>query len=110
MSVEFEAGSVCESIGNYAFRNCTGLTSITVPDSVTSIDNYAFYGCTGLTSITIPESVTSIGNYAFYNCSALTDVYYGGSEEEWNNVTIATNNTPIQNATIHFLAEETPAA
>ncbi|MBQ7910297.1 MAG: leucine-rich repeat domain-containing protein, partial [Clostridia bacterium] len=110
VSVEFEAGSVCESIGNYAFRNCTGLTSITVPDSVTSIDNYAFYGCTGLTSITIPESVTSIGNYAFYNCSALTDVYYGGSEEEWNNVTIATNNTPIQNATIHFLAEETPAA
>ncbi|MBR2772164.1 MAG: leucine-rich repeat domain-containing protein, partial [Bacteroidales bacterium] len=62
------------SIGNYAFENCRGLTSITIPDSVTSIGNYAFVGCTGLASITIPDSVTSIGDFAFYDCNNLTEL------------------------------------
>ena len=67
------------SIGNYAFWVCTGLTSITIPDSVTSIGSYTFSGCTGLTSITIPDSVTSIGSYAFYNCTGLTGITIGNS-------------------------------
>ena len=62
------------SIGNSAFRDCTGLTSVTIPNSVTSIGNYAFYGCSSLTSMTIPNSVTSIGNYAFQYCSGLTSL------------------------------------
>ena len=62
------------SIGYYAFKGCTGLTSITIPNSVTSIGGFAFYGCTGLTSITIPNSVTSIGSSAFYDCSGLTSI------------------------------------
>ena len=49
------------------FSNCTGLTSVTIPNSVTSIGSNAFYGCTSLTSVTIPNSVTSIGESAFYN-------------------------------------------
>ena len=63
------------SIGNYAFRGCSGLSSVTIPNSVTSIGNYAFYNCTGLTSVTIPNSVTSIGNSAFYDCTGLWVVY-----------------------------------
>ncbi len=55
------------SIGSYAFRYCSGLTSVTIGNSVTNIGNYAFGGCYGLTSITIPNSVTSIGYNAFYN-------------------------------------------
>ena len=62
------------SIGDYAFSWCTGLTSITIPDSVTSIGELAFNGCTGLTSITIPEGVTSIGDYAFAYCRGLTSI------------------------------------
>lgn len=59
------------SIGNSAFRFCSGLTSISLPDNLTSIGNYAFYGCSGLTSITLLDSLTSIGNYAFKGCSGL---------------------------------------
>ncbi len=62
------------SIGEKAFHFCRGLTSITIPDSVTSIGWYAFYGCTSLTSATIGEGVTSIGYSAFANCSGLTSI------------------------------------
>ena len=62
------------SIGDYAFDGCSGLTSITIPDSVTSIGDYAFQGCSGLASVTIPDSVTNIGDSAFYGCSGLTSV------------------------------------
>ena len=64
------------SIGEYAFHESTGLTSVTIPNSVTSIGNYAFLNCTGLTSVTIPNSVTSIGNYAFSGCTGLTSPVY----------------------------------
>jgi hypothetical protein len=59
------------SIGNNAFRGCSGLQSMTIPNSVTSIGNSAFQGCSSLTSVTIGNSVTSIGNDAFYKCSGL---------------------------------------
>lgn len=62
------------SIGYEAFRGCTGLTSITIPNSVTSISDYAFRKCEGLTSIIVPYSVTSIGDYAFTGCSGLTNI------------------------------------
>ena len=61
------------SIGEYAFYKCSVLTSITIPNSVTSI-GAAFYNCYYLTSITIPNSVTSIGAGAFYNCYYLASI------------------------------------
>lgn len=62
------------SIGSYAFSNCVGLTSLTFPNSVTSIGSSAFSGCTGLTSLTLPNSVTSIDKYAFSGCTSLTSL------------------------------------
>ena len=62
------------SIGDDAFEYCSGLTAIEIPESVTNIGYYAFSGCSGLTSIAIPDSVTSIGNYAFQDCSGLTSI------------------------------------
>ena len=64
------------SIGDYAFKNCTSLTSIEIPNSATSIGNYVFLGCKGLTSITIPNSVTSVGWDIFDECSNLTSPIY----------------------------------
>ena len=62
------------TIGNYAFFDCSSLTSIAIPNSITSIGDYAFAGCNSLTSITIPNSVTSIGDRAFYACFSLTSI------------------------------------
>ena len=62
------------SLGKYCFADCRGLTSITIPSSVSSLDDLCFLGCTGLTSITIPSSVTSLGKYCFSNCSSLTSI------------------------------------
>ena len=61
-------------IGAYAFKNCSDLTSLTLPSSVTRIGDYAFYKCSGLTSLTLPSSVTSIGEFAFMYCSGLTSL------------------------------------
>ena len=76
-SCTFAEGSQLSSIGQYAFRNCSGLTSIDIPNSVTSIGEAAFSQCSGLTSISIPNSVTTIGNGAFYSCSGLTTCTIG---------------------------------
>lgn len=63
-----------DKIGDYAFYQCTGLKSLTIPDGVTSIGNYAFKECSGLTNITIPDGVTLIKNSAFEYCSSLTSL------------------------------------
>ena len=71
-AVTIPNGVTCINIET--FTNCTSLTSITIPSSVTSIGGNAFEGCASLTSITIPNSVTSIGDSAFYGCSSLTSI------------------------------------
>ena len=78
---------------------CYKLTSIDIPEGVTSIGDNAFYYCTGITSIDLPDSVTNIGAMAFYGCSSLTTVNYRGTEEQFNAITIGSSNTPFMNAT-----------
>lgn len=62
------------NIGNFAFANCSDLTSVTIPYSVIAINNSAFYGCSGLTSVIIPNSIKWIRERAFQGCSSLTSV------------------------------------
>ena len=78
-----------------AFSGCSGLTSVTIPDSVTSIGGDAFRGCSGLTSVTIPASVTTIYSGAFSGCSGLASIVV----EEGNSKYIAKNNCLIDKST-----------
>ena len=94
-------GSVT-SIGSSAFEYCTSLTSVTIPDGVTEIKEGTFDNCSGLTSVTIPVSVTSIDMVAFQECTSLKDVYYGGSESQWEQITIGEDNEALTGANIHY--------
>jgi hypothetical protein len=80
----------------------SGLMSITIPDGVISIGNSAFAGCSDLTSVTIPTSVTSIDDSAFDDCGSLQDVYYAGSEEDWEQISIGSYNTDLTDAAIYY--------
>ena len=71
-----------DKLGDYVFYGCSGLTSLTLPSSVTSIGRGAFYGCWKLTSLTIPSGVTSIGYSAFRGCSGLTNLTIPSSVTE----------------------------
>lgn len=62
------------SIGEYAFRDCSSLTSVTIPNSITSIKSFAFYGCSAIVNLTIPTSVREIGMGAFEGCSSLAQM------------------------------------
>ena len=73
------------SISSYSFYNCNSITSVIIPDSVTSIGKYTFYGCSSLTSIKIPKGVMSIGEWAFSGCSRLVIYCEAASKPSgWN--------------------------
>ena len=96
------------SIDDCAFEECSGMTSVTIGNNVTSIGSEAFRDCRRLTSVTIPESVTSIGWYAFSFCSSLTDVYC--LSEELPKIDFSVDysafygTTPVKSATLHVPA------
>jgi len=112
-SIGYAAFGYCESLAEIklpaniteidgeVFYGCISLTTISIPNGVTRISDHAFKGCTSLASIEIPVTVTSIGKQTFNNCNALTDVYYYGTKDEWNAITIGENNDAIANADIH---------
>lgn len=87
------------TIGSSAFSLCINLTSITLPEGLTEIGYGAFYGCQYLTDVTIPKSVTEIDG-GFTYCYRLENVYYAGTEEEWNAIRI--NDKYLLKAKIHF--------
>lgn len=91
------------NIGERAFYWDSGLTEIVIPEKVTTIGDYAFSCCMQLKSVTIPAGVTSIGDSAFDSCNALKTVYFGGTQEQWKNISIGINNDYLLNAEIIFL-------
>ena len=113
------------SISNYAFTRCIKLTDVLIPNSVTELATGAFEGCislknitipngitkiasklisscSSLTSITIPSSVVSIGLSAFDYCDELIDVYYMGTQEQWNEISIDSSKEILTTANIHY--------
>ena len=96
-------GDSVEEIGDEVFKNCTGLTSVTIPNSVKIIGERAFKDCTGLTSVTIGNSVRSIEDGAFEGCSKLLEVYCY-AETMPSAFRNAFDSTPMANATLHVPA------
>lgn len=105
-NISYEIPNSVSIIDDNAFRGCTGLTSVTIPNGVTSIDIFTFERCTSLTSVTIPNSVDFIDVSAFDLCPNLVDVYYTGTEEQWNAIFINAGNEYLKNATIHYSDHE----
>ncbi|MBQ8575300.1 MAG: leucine-rich repeat protein [Clostridia bacterium] len=85
-----------------AFGFNKNLTKISIPEGVTEITTEAFYECVNLTNVTIPNSITNINMYAFEGCNNLADVYYNGTQAQWNKINIKEGNDPLINATMHF--------
>lgn len=73
-----------------------------IKSAVTSLPTELFSGQSKLESVYIPETVTTIGASAFLNCNSLADVYFGGTQAQWNAITIGGNNTALSTATIHY--------
>ena len=95
-------GRAVTNIGDYAFFSCEVLTSVTIPDSVTKINLGAFFDCENLQSVIIPSSVTVIDNFAFSGCKNLTNVYYTGTQAQWNRISIGSSNSNLTGAAIHY--------
>ncbi len=90
----------------YLFRNCDNLTSVTIPDNVTTIGYRAFHDCDSLTSVTIGDSVTTIGSEAFYDCSGLTSVYIT-DVAAWCNISFGDySSNPLRYAKALYLNNE----
>ena len=118
-------------IGNFAFAYCSVLSSIKIPDSVTSIgyaafthcgllafveigngvtciDNWTFENCSSLTSIVIGGNVNLIKDKATVGCSSLKNIYYKGVQNEWNQITIDGANSYLTSATRYYYSESQP--
>ena len=92
---------VMDSVPQYMFSGCTGLTEVTIPDGVSSVGDSAFAGCTALTSVSLPDSVTAVYNNAFSGCTSLTQVRIGAKTDTIGARAFA--DCPIKN----FFAPET---
>lgn len=103
--LDIEIPSKVNHIGQNAF-GFTALQTVTVPSGVTLIDEITFQYCRKLTSITIPLSVGRIADFSFFGCDGLKDVYFKGTQAQWEQVEIGGSNDYLTSATIHFLGEE----
>ena len=104
--VYFPAGGLT-TIGSNAFYGCTQLTDIILPDGLTRIEMNVFNRCSALAEVTIPASVTEVRGFSFMGCTALTDVYYTGTQAQWDAVRIDTSyGNPFKNVTVHVDAEQ----
>lgn len=99
-----------KTIGYAAFDWCQALTSAIIGDGVEEIDSLAFFTCTKLSSLTVGSGVKRIGNAAFSGCSKLTDVYYNGTQEDWEKIVINRQNDELVKATKHYEPTVTPTA
>lgn len=91
-----------KTIESWAFGDCSSLTALSIPKSVTKLPLTMVDGCENLRAVGIPVSVTEIESGAFGGCESLQDVYYDGSEEDWQNIYIDEDNEILEEAKMHY--------
>lgn len=89
------------NLGSQIFAKCHGITTVELPSTLATLGSNAFMCCSRLTNISLPNSITTIGNYAFHD-SGLKETSYIGTTQEWENITIGSNNDPLINSSITF--------
>lgn len=99
---EITVPSSVSVVGYHTFSSCGALETVVFEEGVTELMDYAVVGCTSLKSVTLPSTLEKIGLSAFTDDTQLTDVYFNGTQEEWESIEIAEGNEPLLNATIHF--------
>ena len=98
-------------IGSYAFSGCVALTSLEIPSPsrIGYVSEGVFKGCVTLTWVKLPKTVQYIESFAFDGCSSFASLFFEGTSEDWENVTIHENNDGLSNATIYFYSETGPS-
>lgn len=99
---EITVPSSVSVVGYHTFSYCGALETVVFEEGVTELLDYAVVGCTSLKSVTLPSTLEKIGLRAFADDAQLADVYFNGTQEEWEAIEIAEGNEPLLNATIHF--------
>lgn len=95
-------------LGNDTFTISTAqgyipyLANVAIYANISTLPTGTFYGNIALKTVYLPETITGIGGSAFFNCNSLADVYFGGTQAQWNAITIGSNNTALSTATIHY--------
>lgn len=89
-------------IGDNAFTSCGHLTEVRLPEGLTSVGSSAFAACQSLKTVSLPLSLTEIGVSAFEYCNSLSNVYYAGTQAQWEAVDVESLNEPLTQAAMHF--------
>lgn len=98
------------SMGFCAFSNCYNLTIVNIPDSITYISQSVFWNCDNLTSVIISNNVTEVSNGAFSYCTKLEFVYFKGTQTQFSQMSISDGNTEFTDATVYYYSETKPTA
>lgn len=104
-SANFSLPYTVTAINKAAFAGAEKLVNVVIPESTKTIDAMSFYGCTSLKIITVPKSIELIGEKAFSRCDNLSEVYYSGTQEDWNSITLRNNNESLTSATFSYEAK-----
>ena len=102
-------GEGIESIPFMCFFECASLKTINIPNGVTTIEENAFEGCSSMLTIVLPATLTTVEDSAFANCKALRTVFFGGTEEQFEAISVSDSNEAIFDADLYLYSETEPA-
>ncbi|MBQ6931161.1 MAG: leucine-rich repeat protein [Clostridia bacterium] len=103
---EITIGSGLSEIKSDTFNGCRNLSRVILGENIATINGGVFFSCNSLSEIKLPQSLKQIGTSAFAFCNNLTDVYYGGSELQWAEISVSSGNDPLTKANIHYVEDK----